>query len=139
MRKTGLLLALIVSALSMTLFDKVSRALHKPSLKNIALVVFLCLVVSSAGSMSLREAEAASRPNIIFILTDDMRKDDLGRMPQTRDLLAAKGTTFSNAFVPNSMCCPSRASILRGQYTHNHHVWGNSAPAGGFEKFHSEG
>src|SRR5215210_2574849 len=115
----------------MSLLDKVSRTLPGgPWLMNFVLVAFLCLAVSSAGSTSLQEAEAATRPNIILILTDDMRKDDLGRMPLTRDLLAAKGVSFNNAFVPFSTCCPSRASILRGQYTHNHNVWNNRAPEG---------
>jgi N-acetylglucosamine-6-sulfatase len=104
-------------------------------------LVFGMLVLGlllTTSSMPLK-AQEARKPNIIFILTDDMRKDELGRMPLTQDLLAAKGTTFNNAFVPYGTCCPSRASILRGQYTHNHNVWSNRAPRGGFEKFHSEG
>jgi arylsulfatase A-like enzyme len=130
-RQTVLLVASAVFAESMALFGR-------PWLKKVILVS-LCLAISSVGSTSLRETEAMPRPNIIFILTDDMRKDELGRMPLTQNLLAAKGITFNNAFVPYSTCCPSRASILRGQYTHNHNVWNNSAPAGGFVRFHSEG
>jgi hypothetical protein len=63
-----------------------------------------------------------TKPNFVFILTDDMRKDDLAYMPNTRDLIASKGMTFNNAYVPLASCCPSRASILRGQYVHNHKV-----------------
>ena len=41
-------------------------------------------------------------------------------MPKTQALLGAKGMRFENAFVSNALCCPSRATIMRGQYSHNH-------------------
>jgi arylsulfatase A-like enzyme len=56
-------------------------------------------------------------------------------MPKTKALLADRGTTFENFFVTYPFCCPSRASILRGQYSHNTHIVGNEQPWGGFEKF----
>jgi arylsulfatase A-like enzyme len=56
-------------------------------------------------------------------------------MPNLKSLLIDKGTTFDNAFVTNSLCCPSRATILRGQYTHNHEILSNEPPRGGFQKF----
>ena len=49
-------------------------------------------------------------------------------MPNLESLLIDKGTTFDNAFVTNSLCCPSRATILRGQYTHNHEILSNDPP-----------
>ena len=55
-------------------------------------------------------------------------------MPNLRSLME-NGTTFENAFVSNSLCCPSRATILRGQYTHNHEILSNEPPRWGFEKF----
>src|SRR5215212_1432958 len=79
------------------------------------------------------------RPNILFILTDDMRASDLNYMPNTQDLLADQGVKFTNAVVTRSLCCPSRATILRGQYAHNHNVWTNVAPAGSFWKFYDQG
>src|SRR5215208_4487019 len=71
---------------------------------------------------------AAPQPNIIFILTDDMRKDDLNvrYMPRTTTKLVANGMSFENAFVSNALCCPSRATIMRGQYAHNTDVWFNT-------------
>ena len=60
-------------------------------------------------------------------------------MSKTRTLLAEQGTTFANYFVTYSFCCPSRATILRGQYPHNHNIEGNIRPTGGFEKFRSLG
>jgi arylsulfatase A-like enzyme len=76
---------------------------------------------------------APKRPNIVLIMTDDMRADELRWMPQTRRLLADKGVRFANAFAPHPVCCPSRASSLTGQYTHNHGVYAVKEPWG----FHS--
>ena len=50
-------------------------------------------------------------------------------------MLIDKGTTFDESFVSNSLCCPSRVTILRGQCTHNHQILSNEPPLGGFEKF----
>ncbi|HEX7614428.1 MAG TPA: sulfatase-like hydrolase/transferase, partial [Thermoanaerobaculia bacterium] len=55
-----------------------------------------------------------------------------------QELLVARGTSFPNNMVPLSLCCPSRTTILRGQYPHNTGVLGNSLPSGGFEKAYNE-
>jgi arylsulfatase A-like enzyme len=60
------------------------------------------------------------RPNIILIVTDDMNARDLPSMPQVTARLGGQGTTFHHAYVTASVCAPSRASILTGQYPHNH-------------------
>jgi N-acetylglucosamine-6-sulfatase len=75
---------------------------------------------------------AADRMNIIFILTDDQRFDALGFMDPVletpnMDRLASEGVHFRNAFVTTSLCSPSRASILTGQYMHNHGVVDNNS------------
>ena len=54
-------------------------------------------------------------------------------------LLADQGTTFVNHFVSLSLCCPSRTSILRGQYAHNTQIFTNDSPGGGFQKAHDLG
>lgn len=79
------------------------------------------------------------RPNIVFILTDDLDMSHVQYMPQLRRHIAAKGTTFSNMFVTYAVCAPSRASILTGQYAHNHGVVENRPPRGSFRRFFSEG
>lgn len=73
-------------------------------------------------------------PNIIFILTDDHRWDALSVMghPVIKtphlDRLAHEGILFENAFVTTSLCSPSRASFLTGQYAHRHGVVTNHTP-----------
>src|SRR3712207_8254768 len=48
--------------------------------------------------------------------------------------------TFTSAFVPTALCCPSRATIMRGQYTHNTGIWLNrNSPSGGWEGYKSRG
>jgi N-acetylglucosamine-6-sulfatase len=82
---------------------------------------------------------AATQPNIIFVLADDLDYASTQKMPQISSLLAEQGTSFEEAFVSHSVCCPSRATFLTGLYDHNHNVLSNRPPDGGFEKFVSEG
>jgi arylsulfatase A-like enzyme len=100
-------------------------------LASVALAVgalFLSSYLGPAGSMRKAKAlTAPAKPNIVFILSDDMRKDDLKYMPKTRSLLKDRGMSFENAFVSHALCAPSRATIMRGQYAHNTHVLSNSS------------
>jgi N-acetylglucosamine-6-sulfatase len=118
----------------------------------VALAVGVLLSVSytdTVDGMSKAQAQtitttASAKPNIVFILTDDMRKDDLKYMPKTKALLQSRGMTFENAFVSNSLCCPSRATIMRGQYSHNNGVWSNDpttdpSTSGGWQTYKSVG
>ena len=85
----------------------------------------------------LPQLAAAVKPNIILILTDDQDLL-LGSLPYMSNLnaqVAQQGTTFSNYFVPLSLCCPSRTTMLRGQYTHNHGVLTNQSMVQGFDHF----
>ncbi len=84
-------------------------------------------------------AAPAERPNIIFILTDDLDAKSISVMPQLKALIADQGVTFSNFFVTDSLCCPSRSSILRGQYVHNHRVLSNAPPNGSYSRFYELG
>jgi N-acetylglucosamine-6-sulfatase len=95
---------------------------------------------SAEGKQAENQKQEPKPPNVILILTDDLAVNDLNpralrHMPNLKSLLIDKGTTFDNAFVTNSLCCPSRATILRGQYTHNHEILSNEPPRGGFQKF----
>ena len=115
-------------------------------LTSVASAVVLCLaLVLYTGAYTqdigpTAKAQTAAKPNFVFILADDMRKDDLTYMPKTNALLGERGMTFANAFVSNSVCCPSRATIMRGQYSHNSGVWTNlDGPDGGWEGYKLNG
>jgi N-acetylglucosamine-6-sulfatase len=112
-------------------------------LKRLALFALLGVIVGLGLTASRPEAGLAQaadpRPNILFILADDMRASDLDYMPNTQNLLTNQGVKFTKAWVTRSLCCPSRATVLRGQYTHNHRVWVNVPPVGGFWKFYDQG
>ena len=107
----------------------------------LSLIVVLLVVGFGVplGQAEVSLAQEQAHPNIIFILADDMRKDDLKYMPKTRHLLEEKGMRFANAFVSNALCCPSRATIMRGQYAHNTGVWANYGSDGGWEGYRSNG
>lgn len=79
------------------------------------------------------------RPNVVLMVLDDLDLAGMEHMPTLKALLGEQGTTFTNAFVTTSVCCPSRASILTGQYVHNHGVLDNRYPLGGFRKFLESG
>ena len=64
-------------------------------------------------------------PNIVLILTDDQRADTLRFMPNVQRLLVGNGIRFSNGYVVNPVCCPSRSSILTGDYSHTTSVYTN--------------
>jgi N-acetylglucosamine-6-sulfatase len=85
------------------------------------------------------EPEVSTRPNIIFILADDLDYASVQQMPEIGTLLVEQGTSFEEAFVSHPVCCPSRATILTGLYDHNHNVLSNGPPDGGFQRFVSEG
>ncbi|MDQ3956289.1 MAG: sulfatase [Actinomycetota bacterium] len=63
-----------------------------------------------------------SRPNVLLIVTDDQRIGTLDVMPTLRRKMMRVGVNFKNAFATTPWCCPSRASIFTGQYSHNHGV-----------------
>jgi len=82
---------------------------------------------------------ASSRPNVLFILTDDMRSDELASMPVTSAFIKGGGVEFSRFYDSYPLCCPSRSTFFSGQYMHNHHVRGNVAPLGGHEEVRALG
>ncbi|MEA2148154.1 MAG: N-acetylglucosamine-6-sulfatase [Solirubrobacteraceae bacterium] len=81
---------------------------------------------------------AATPPNIVFVLTDDLSMDLVQYMPHLVGLQSA-GMTFSNYFVSDSLCCPSRSSLFTGQFPHNTGVFSNYGNDGGFRIFHRLG
>jgi arylsulfatase A-like enzyme len=78
------------------------------------------------------------RPNILLITVDDASVSDLRHMPSTQRLVVDRGTDFEDALAPTPMCAPSRASLLTGQYAHNHGVLTVEGEAGGAQAFAHE-
>src|SRR5215210_9267721 len=88
------------------------------------------------------------KPNIVFVMTDDMPEQLRHRMPEVQKRIVARGLRFQNAYTSESVCAPSRASILTGMYPHNTGVWMNGQPPylyhdeeshGGLKVFREEG
>src|SRR5918911_1755766 len=108
-----------------------------------ALVATMLVCSSCEEQGEKTEVEKTSppgnRPNVILILADDLDKSVFER--STLDSpWTPKGTSFTNAVDTTPLCCPSRASILRGQYAHNTGLWrnNNDQPHGGAAYFRSQ-
>lgn len=97
----------------------------------IALTLTLSILAPAAQA-------APARPNIVIVLTDDLSWDLVAFMPEVQRMMR-EGTTFTNYFVTNSLCCPSRASILTGEFPHDTGVLNNTPPLGGWEAFRDGG
>ena len=96
------------------------------------LVLFLLLTFPSAGICQRPSGANTSRPNIVFILIDDLRWDELGiaghpfiKTPHI-DRIGKEGARFRNAFMTTPLCSPSRASFLTGQYAHTNGITDNT-------------
>jgi arylsulfatase A-like enzyme len=109
-------------------------------LASVALGVLLAGgAVFAVTAVAAQAAVEPPKPNIVLIMTDDQDYKSVKFMPKVRSNLARKGTSFENAFATTPLCCPSRATFLRGQYEHNHGVITNFAPEGGYARFHELG
>lgn len=86
------------------------------------------------GSSAIPPVSHLAKPNIVVIMTDDQNAASMEVMEKIKAKLAPRATNFLNSFVSYSGCCPSRATFLTGQYAHNHGVWRNGAPFGGYGK-----
>lgn len=107
------------------------------------ILLFLGIIFSGCKSevQSVKVLPREKRPNIILILADDLDKK-LGTteyMPNLKTYLIDRGVEIDDFLITTPMCCPSRINLLRSQYTHNHTVYNNSAPNGGFPKFFETG
>jgi N-acetylglucosamine-6-sulfatase len=90
------------------------------------------------GSPPTAPATFRGRPNIVFVLTDDLSAELVRYMPHVL-AMERKGLTFTNYFVSDSLCCPSRASIFTGNFPHDTHIYGNFGAEGGFQAFYRRG
>jgi arylsulfatase A-like enzyme len=78
-------------------------------------------------------------PNLVYVVADDLDVASMASLPELRPLLQDAGMTFTNAYVSLSLCCPSRSTMLRGQYAHNTGVFWNKGRFGGYDRFRDTG
>ena len=116
----------------------------------VAVVVAACLLLGGVSPVSATDPDGVrhrgsggagsrvatqTRPNIVVVLTDDMRADELRFLPAVRRLQRS-GVTFTRALSPDSLCCPARATLLTGKLAHNHLTIGNDPGThGGYPVF----
>ncbi len=99
----------------------------------------LVAVLGADASLGQTKERAPERPNILFVLTDDQMPGTENRMPALKRNVIDQGVKFTNMTSTFPLCCPGRATLQRGQYAHNTKIYGNSPPAGGWEKFKAKG
>src|SRR5918995_14431 len=131
LRSISRILPLFVGEASTNLFSVPRAAL---------LLVVTAVVMLATGDPRLgASAQGQARPNIVFVLTDDQFPGTENAMPALRNNVSSQGIKFNNTTSTFPLCCPGRATILRGQYAHNTHIYTNSPPLGGWEKFRNQG
>lgn len=101
--------------------------------RNLSIVVAaIASLLSNASGLSA----VASLPNVVLIIGDDQAWSDFGFMGNREvrtphlDRLASQSAFFPRAYVPTSLCRPSLATIISGQYPHQHRITGNDPPKG---------
>ncbi len=116
--------------------NKINFFLHSSIILSLFLLFTLNVNAQKLQQVSYQKIAGVKPRNIIFILSDDHRYDFMGftgKVPGLQtpnmDRLANEGAHLENAFVTTSLCSPSRASILTGQYAHTHTVVDNQSPA----------
>lgn len=105
-------------------------SLGKNRLFLVAAVVFIFTGIGAFNifhGRSGNHADALTKPNIVLILTDDQTFESLSKMPYTNG--RSDWIRFGNAFHNNPLCCPSRATILTGEYSHHTGVENNNQTA----------
>lgn len=111
----------------------------------LAAAVALALLIAAAAAAGGQSASGAKpeeggkgSPNFVIVLTDDQDLESMRVMPKVRKLIAREGTTFTNYYATNPVCCPSRTTGLTGQYSHNTGVFRNAPPNGGYAVFNDD-
>lgn len=95
-------------------------------------------VLGLLGCAPSEETTASERPNVLLVVTDDQPASTVRHMPKLKKLVGDRGVSFGGAYLTDPLCCPSRATILTGMYTHNHDITNNHPRKGGARKFREE-
>ena len=100
-------------------------------------IPFAALALAVLAALALHRPPAAisapDSPNVVVIMTDDQTVSQTRVMKITQRQLRDRGVSFTRSFASFPLCCPSRATFLTGQHSHNHGVLGNGTPIGGFQ------
>ena len=94
-------------------------------MKRAAVLTLAAVLLIPTGGTLAQDAspgQPGNRPNVIVIMTDDQRRDDMGPIPKTQRLIGGAGVTFNRYFASYPVCCPARATFFTGQYAQNHGV-----------------
>lgn len=106
-------------------------------------VGLLGVLVASPGQTAEASGQARARavdpPNIVLVLSDDQPTGTMAAMPGVLSRIAEQGQTFRNGVIPTSVCCPSRAALLSGDFAHTTGVYSNSGEYfGGWPAFEDD-
>jgi len=92
-------------------------------MRRTAVLTAAAVLLLPTGGISAQDAGQAARgPNVVVVMTDDQRIDDMATLPKTRRLIGSAGVTFSRYYTSYPVCCPARATFFTGQYAQNHGV-----------------
>ena len=129
--------AVVVWALSSTATPGTSHAARAAGARGDARPSHSSSGTSVSAATRARTA-GARKPNIVFVLTDDLSMDLVRFMPEV-EALRTRGMSFKDYFVSDSLCCPSRSSIFTGDFPHDTGVFTNAGGDGGINAFFNHG
>ena len=115
--------------------------MDRRNLRRLAAAAFVGAAVLAAGLLAPppdRAHSAPFGPNIVVVMTDDQTVAQTRAMRIVQREIRDEGMSFTRAFASYPLCCPSRATFLTGQHSHNHGVLGNGTPVGGFDDLDEE-
>jgi hypothetical protein len=136
-QKQRLFLNSLDAMLSLTQTKMTMKVIGTPSGKESGIIIAaidlsLSFLRDSAHSAT-NVISASHKPNIIFILADDLGYGDLGCYGQTRiktpniDKLASEGIRFTDCYAASTVCAPSRCALMTGLHTGHNRIRGNGA------------
>ena len=111
---------------------------HRRRVLRVAAVVGAVTLACAGAAGPSPQPRGPERPNIVYVLTDDLSANLVPYMPHVQ-AMAREGAAFSNYSVTDSLCCPSRSTIMTGRFPHNTGVFTNTAPDGGYGVFRDRG
>jgi arylsulfatase A-like enzyme len=105
----------------------------------VALIATACSSSKKSHTTTPPTRPVSHKPNIVFVLADDLDLREVSYLPSVQRLVAEQGMTLDNYFITNSLCCPSRTTMLRGEYAHDTGVHSNAGANGGFNAAYKNG